>query len=112
MARIPFTLRLETAERNALEDLSKIEGRPVNQLVNEAIGIYLRRRSPKEQALEGTLTRLRAYRKKDPGYKQAISQFVEAEVQFDDPLEGEWAEVRKTAQGPVQSKVRELLGAS
>lgn len=112
MARIPFTLRLETEERNALEDLSRIEGRPVNQLVNEAIGIYLRRRSPKEQALEGTLSRLRAYRKKDPGFKRAISQFVEAEVQLEDPLEGEWTEARQTNRGPVQSKVRELLGAS
>ena len=37
MARIPFTLRIEAEERAALENLSKIEGRPVNQLLNEAI---------------------------------------------------------------------------
>jgi hypothetical protein len=37
MARVPFTLRIDEKERAALEDLSKIEGRPVNQLLNESI---------------------------------------------------------------------------
>jgi predicted transcriptional regulator len=112
MARVAFTLRIDTEERNALETLSKVEGRPVNQLLNEAIRGYLRRQRPKEQSLEKSLARLRAYREKDPEFKQAISEFVEAEVRLEDPLEGEWTERQSATQGPVQSKIRELLGAS
>jgi hypothetical protein len=37
MARVPFTLRIEREERIALEDLSKVVGRPINQLLNDAI---------------------------------------------------------------------------
>ena len=112
MARVSYTLRIDSEERNALEDLSKIEGRPVSQLLNDAIRSYLRRRSPKEQSLESNLARLRAYRKKDPGFKRALSEFVEAEARLEAPLEGEWVETQPASQGPVQSKIRELLGAS
>ena len=112
MARVAFTLRIDAEERNALENLSKVEGRPINQLLNEAIQGYLHRQGPKEQSLEKSLARLRAYRKKDPGFKQAISEFVEAEARLEDPLEGDWSETEPTTQGPVQSKIRELLSAS
>jgi hypothetical protein len=112
MARIPFTLRIESEERDALANLSKIEGRPVNQLLNEAIRSYLGRRGTKERSLEDNLARLRAYRGKDPGFRRAISEFVEAEARLEDPLEGEWTEGQLAEQGPVQSRVRELLGAS
>jgi predicted transcriptional regulator len=121
MARIPFTLRIDSRERTALQNLSKVEGRPINQLLNEAIKVYLSRRSQKERELEGTLADLRAYRKQDPGFRRAIAAFVEAEAALDDPLEGELVEGQfvkgqlvkgqpKPA-GPVQSKIREILGA-
>lgn len=112
MTRVAFTLRIGTEERNALENLSRIEGRPINQLLNEAIQGYLHRKGPKEQSLEMSLARLRAYREKDPEYKQAISEFVEAEASLEDPLEGEWSEVQSATHGPVQSKIRGLLSAS
>jgi hypothetical protein len=41
MAQVAFTLRMDDEERAALEALSKIEGRPVNQLLNEAIKSFL-----------------------------------------------------------------------
>jgi len=115
MARVPFTLRIDSEERIALENLSKIEGRPVNQLLNEAIKLYLRRRSHKEQALEMNLADLRAYRSKDPGYERAIQAFVDAEASIEDPLEGKLVEGRFldgkfVPAGPVQSKIRDLLG--
>ena len=47
MARSAFTLRLPSDERVALENLSKVEGRPMNQLLNEAIKSYLSRRGQK-----------------------------------------------------------------
>jgi predicted transcriptional regulator len=108
MARIPFTLRIDPQERAALESLSKVEGRPVNQLLNEAIKGYLRRQGRKEHVLEEHLASLRAYRKRDPGFRRAIAAFVEAEVTFDDPLEGD---LHLTDLGPVQGKIRNLLSA-
>jgi hypothetical protein len=116
MARSAFTLRIDAKERAALASLSKIEGRPINQLLNEAIKSYLIRRGQKERGLEANLAGLRAYRKQDPGFRRAIAAFVEAEASFEDPLEGEategqFVEGQLKPAGPVQSKIRELLGA-
>jgi predicted transcriptional regulator len=114
MGRTAFTLRIDAEERTALENLSRIEGRPMNQLLNEAIKGYLRQRGRKERSLEANLASLRAYRKKDPGYQKAIAEFVEAEVTLEDPLEGEIVEAKlkeAKAAGPVQSKIRDILGA-
>ena len=80
MSRVPFTLRIESKESDALKSLSKIEGRPINQLLNEAIKSYLSRRGQKERSLEATLASLRAYRQQDPGFKRAADAFVEAEA--------------------------------
>jgi predicted transcriptional regulator len=116
MTRIAFTLRLPSDERAALENLSKIEGRPINQLLNEAVKSYLSRRGRKERSLEENLTRLRTYRERDPGFRNAIAAFVECDASFDDPLEGAPIEGQLVdgefrAAGPAQSKIRELLGA-
>jgi hypothetical protein len=114
MAKIPFTLRIESEERVALEHLSKVEGRPINQLVNEAIKLFLRRRGGKELSMQATLAGLNAYRKKDPGFQRAIDAFVAAEATYDDPLEGDLfeeplAEGEPNPAGGVQGKLRELL---
>jgi predicted transcriptional regulator len=112
--RVPFTLRIEPQERSALENLSKVEGRPMNQLLNEAIKSYLRRRGRNERTLEANLAKLRAYRKQDPGFQKAIAAFVEAEATVEDPLEGEPIEVDSenvVKAGPVQRKIREALDA-
>ena len=111
MARVPFTLRIDKEERVALEHLSKIVGRPINQLLNDAIKNYLLKQGPRERSLETNLARLRAYRQQDPGFKRAIAQFVDAEVSNADPLEGEPFEGNAEVKGPVQSRIRELLGA-
>lgn len=99
-----------------MKNLSKIEGRPINQLLNEAIKGYLRRKGRRERSLEATLQNLEAYRKKDPAYKRAIAAFVDAEASVKDPLEGEPFEESDPQDstkptGPVQSGVREVLGA-
>jgi hypothetical protein len=72
MSRTIFTLRIDIEERLALENFSRIEGRPTNHLVSEAIKSYLRKRDGKRRRLETHLADLRAYRKKDPGFKKAI----------------------------------------
>ena len=116
MARVAFTLRIDAEERDALESLSRIERRPVNQLLNEAVRSFLLRRRPKERSLEASVERLRAYRERDPQFRRARKAFVEAEASVDDPLEGQPIEGqlvngRVEPIGPVQSKIREMLGA-
>lgn len=113
MPRTAFTLRIDDEERAALKILSKVEGRPINQLLNEAIKNYLTRKGRKELSLASDLRRLEAYRKKDPEFRRAIAKFVDAEVTVKDPLEGtpfEEPDNSEKGGGPVQSKVREVLG--
>jgi predicted transcriptional regulator len=114
MARVTFTLRIDTEERAALEDLSRIERRPVNQLLNEAVRSFLLRRRPKERSLKASLEQLRAYRKRDPQFRQAGKAFIDAEASADDPLEGESIESqlingRVEPIGPAQRKIRKIL---
>jgi hypothetical protein len=114
MARIPFTLRIDPEERAALENMSKIEKRPVNQLVNEAIKLYLGRPSRHEKGLEATLESLREYRKRDPKFERAVAEFIDAEASGHDPLDGEVLEGELVdgvfhAIGPTQTKIRERL---
>jgi predicted DNA-binding protein len=104
MTRIPLTLKIEAEERVALENLSKMEGRPVSELLREAVKNYLNRRDLNK--LEGTVSALRAYRKQNPGFKNAIDQFVDAEARFEDPLEHG---LMQEQLGPVQRKVRDIL---
>lgn len=115
MARVPFTLRIDEQERAALEDLSKIEGRPMNQLLNEAIKTFLMRRGRKEQNLEVSLERLRAYRKRDPEFHHALAAFVESEASLGDPVEGEPFEesgIDKPGRTrPARNKTLEASGA-
>jgi len=116
MPRVAFTLRIDAEERAALENLSKVERRPVNQLLNEAVRNFLLRRRPKERNLEANLEKLRAYRERDPQFRRARKAFVEAEASVDDPLEGEPVEGQLVNDqiepiGPAQSKIRDILGA-
>lgn len=114
MARIPFTLRIDRAERTALKRLSELEGRPMNQLVNEAIKNYLGQRSPKEASLQESLSALQEYRKRDPGFECAIAAFVDAEAHLENPregkpIEGQFVRSEFKAAGSVQNKIRRLL---
>ncbi len=121
MSRVPFTFRVDAKERAALDHLSKIEGRPINQILNDAVKSYLLKQGPQERALEAGLAVLRDYRKRDPGFRKAIASFVEAEATIDDPSEGKpvvghfvdgkFVAGKPQSAGPVQAKIRELLGA-
>jgi hypothetical protein len=104
MTRIPLIVTIGAEERAALENLSKIEGRPVTELLHEAVKNYLNRRDLNN--LEGTMSALRDYRKQDPGFKKAMDEFVEAEAAFNVPLGVGWIEEQL---GPVQRKIRDIL---
>src|SRR4051794_20840599 len=116
MAQIALTLIIDAGERAALESLSKAEGLPVHELVSEAIKSYLISRGQEQASLEGTVAALRKYRKQDPGFERALDEFVKAEATLKDSLEGEpiigdFIDGQFEPAGPVQSKIRELLGA-
>jgi len=105
MSRTTLTLRIDTEEHLALESLSRIEGRPMSQLVSDAIKSYVRDR--KKQTMETNLSGLRSYRNQDPRFEKAVDQFVEAEASLEDPIEGDLVEGE--AFGPVQRKIRNIL---
>lgn len=108
MTRKAFTLRIDEETHGALANLSRILRRPMNQLVQEALASYLDRRSrAAESELEAQLASLRAYRRRDPDFEDAIAAFAEAEARLDDPLEGELVDTA----GPVQDEIRRLLNA-
>lgn len=115
MARTALTLRIDAPERDALRSLSKIEGRPINQLLIEAIRNYLGQMGRRERTLEGNLKTLREYRRKDPRFRRAIAGFVEAEASQKDSLEGDPVESDSEHSTPpmceLQSKLREIVGS-
>ena len=106
MERKTFSLRLPPKLYDALSTLSGVAHRSMNELISEAVQKYVVTESEAQaQDIEKTLQRLRAYRESDPDFKQAFAEFVDAEVSYDDPLEGEPYEV----ESPVRSKVQSLL---
>ena len=87
----------------------------MNQLVNEAVKDYVRRRSREvERNLESTLASLRAYRERDADFEQAVAAFAKAEGRYakEDPAEGVVVVgklvndqlVDEPASGPVQTE--------
>lgn len=65
--------------------------RPLNKWVNMALAALIDRQAATiEDELDQALQSIKAYRKTDPGYKQAIKAFIDAEVAFaaEDPMEG------------------------
>ena len=104
------TLRLEPAVQAGLNQLSKALRRPKNRLINDAVKLYVRRRSLEvEQELETTLKALRACRRKEPDFEASIEAFVKAEAELagEDPAEGR----RLSPDSPVQSEIQRRLHA-
>jgi|SRR5579864_1906308 len=99
--------RIDPEQLKALENISKIQGLTVNELLRDAIKNYLNRRD--RSSLERTMSALRAYRQKNPGFKKAIDEFVEAEAILNDPLE---SGLMQEQLGPVQRKIRDILDSS
>lgn len=113
MLRKSTTVRLEPTLQEGLEKLSKVLKRPMNQLVNEALQDYVSRRTHEvEQDLSKTLATLRAYRRRDPKLKRAITAAAKSEVQHaaEETVEGtvvvgDLVDRQLVAEaGPVQSE--------
>src|SRR4051794_28644737 len=103
MAGKATTYRIDPVVQAGLSMLSRVLGRPQNQLVNEAVRDFVARRSQEvEKDLEATLEALRAYRESDPDFERAIADYVDAEASLkEDPAEGQGAE----GMGPAQKRV-------
>ncbi len=126
MARKASTFRIDPPVQLALENLSRVLRRPMNRLVNEALRDYVDRRSSAvERDLELTLARLRAHRRRDPHFKEAIAAVVDAEAVLgrEDPAEGKvvvgrlvdgkLVEAPSTEGiGPLRAELRRRLNAS
>jgi predicted transcriptional regulator len=107
MIRKAATCRLDPVVHASLSTLSQVLGRPLNQLINEAVSDFVARRSKEVAAdLEATLEKLRAYRKSDPDFERAIRDYVDAEASLkEDPAEGQ----RAVDVGPTQARMLKLL---
>lgn len=90
MERVATTFRIDPAVKARLSKLSKLTNASLNQLANEAIEEFIERRSLEVEAeLESTLEELRACRRRDPDFEQAIAEIAEAETTGQqDPAEG------------------------
>lgn len=113
------TLRLIPEFEEGLALLRRTLGKPVNKMVNEAVGEYIEKRTTEiETDLTGVLEQIKAYRRADPHFGHDLDGFVKAEAAQGsaDPLEGvvydvepPSAEAKVVKPGPVLSMVREKL---
>lgn len=85
------SLRLEPAHETGLGLLKVLLHKPLNRMVNEAVGEYIDKRTAEAEArTAGTLERLKAYRRGDPDFERDFAAFIAAEARHgkSDPMEG------------------------
>ena len=113
----PKTLRLAPEYEAGLAMLKRVLGTPVNKMVNEAVGEYIRKRTAEVEAdLTTVLAQVKAYRRADPHFKKALASFVDAEVRYGaaDPAEGvvvaapSRAALRKVKARSVKSMINDV----
>jgi len=108
MSRRATTFRLDPEVQAALAALSDVQGRPQNQLVNEAVReLVAKRTRDVEVDLESTLTRLRAHRFQDADGERSMAVAMEAEAAVEhDPADGVRVE-RPLTSGPASLRMLE-----
>ena len=110
MSRKATTFRLVPELQAGLALLSKVQGRPQNQLVNEAVRELVTKRTKEVVVdLESTLARLQAHRLGDPTGDNSMAAAMEAEAAVErDPAEGVRIP-REVAIGPASTRMLEIL---
>ena len=98
------TFRLDEEVRVALDQMSEVQQRPKNKIVNEAVARFLRQEAEEMKTeMENIAASLSDYRKKDPGFSKAIARLAKEEAQTaDDPAEGELVD------GEMAAQIREM----
>ncbi len=105
MAHKASIFRLDPITQSALLHLSKLLGRPMNKLVNEAVRDYLLNTSRKEREIAESLSNLQAYRERDLQVAEPSAAYANA------PPASEVLEVarefvrRVSARYPVKSAI-------
>ena len=110
MARQATTFRLDPEVQAGLALLSEVQGRPQNQLVNEAVRALVSKRGLEVVVdLESFLARLRALRLSDPTGEKSMAAAMETEGAIDhDPAQG--VRVQRTLfTGPASAQMLERL---
>lgn len=108
-------VRLEPELRAGLALLQGTLKMTMNKLINQAVDELISRRTAVVEAdLEAMLRKVKAYRKRDPGFKRAIRATAEAEARassegLHDPAQGTISRHPRDDVGPAQSMVRQLL---
>ena len=101
-------MRLEPELMRGLELLQRVQRKPLNRLISEAVRSYVALRSVEvESDLREILDRVRAYRRSDPDFRRMWAEFVDTETRHakQDPVEGSG----QKSIGPAQTLVRGLL---
>ena len=102
-----FTLKLDEELYSALTSLESVVHRSVDQIITDALSMYVNQKSgATEKDLENTLRRVQQYAAKDPKFEHAITAFVDAEIQYEDPVEGTPVTSVKSA---AQAEIREII---
>ena len=104
------TVRLDRDVQDALNSLSKLEGRPKNKLINDAVALYIEHEAEAiANEAETALEQIKAYRAADPDFESAIAAFAESEAQYG---ANDTAEGRAMRSAPsLSEKVRRLVHA-
>ena len=111
MTRKATTFRLDSAVQAGLAMLSEVQGRPQNQLVNEAVREFVATRAREVAVdLSATLERLKAFQASDPTGEKSMEAAMRAEAAVEhDPAQGVRVQ-RELAIGPASARILDLLG--
>lgn len=98
------TFRLDEQVRVALDQMSEVQKRPKNKIVNEAVARFLHQEAEEMKTeMKNIASSLSDYRKTDPRFSKAIARLAKGEADVaDDPAEGELVD------GEMAAKIREL----
>ena len=90
MAKVT-TFRVDPAIQGGLKTLSRLMGKPVNKLVNDALLQYVKAQAGKMHVeLQQDVDLLQQYRDLDPDLTRSIEQGIQREIGYvgQDPIEG------------------------
>jgi predicted transcriptional regulator len=95
---VTITIRLNPVAEAALREISRLAGKPLAELVGQAIADFVARESARVADNDVTAEDLQAYWERDPDLEIAIEEFVRGETSgYEDRLEGVLVEITQPA---------------
>jgi len=105
------TFRIDPAIHGGLKTLSRLLGKPVNKLVNDALLLYVKAQAGKMHVdLQQDMDLLQQYRDLDPDLTRSVNQAVQREMGYvgQDPVEGEL--LPEGVEAPASNKKMKSVG--